>query len=196
MEISEERLQMMLENSYQNFHVRGFDYLCIKRTEGHTRKVYFFDGDVAHLSEVVSPHDHRYHFKTRVLAGAMSNSLYEPDSRHGVVYNEFEWHTPLLGGDGFHWRREIRLFETQRLFYRPGETYDMHASELHTIRMHSDTTVLVLDQFDDVVPVGQPTRTFMRDRQPPSLDGLYERFAPDGLLCRLGQYQELARRRS
>lgn len=190
-----EHLETMLEHSFRNFHVRGFDYLCLKRTPEHTRKVYFFEGDVAQLPEIVNPHDHRYDFRTTVLTGVMSNSIYyENDEGLGEVYNEFEWRTPLLGGDGFTWKRETRLFEIQRRAYRPGMTYEMEAHDFHTIRMHSDTTVIILDQYADIVPAEQPTRTFMQDRQPPSLDGLYEKFTPDQLLRRLTQYEELVRK--
>jgi hypothetical protein len=45
----------------------------------------------------------------------------------------------------------------------------------------------MLDQYEDTVPEGDPTRTFIRDKAPPSLDGLYERFTPDHVLARLKQ---------
>lgn len=181
----------MIEHSFRNFHVKGFDYLCVKRTLEHTRKIYFFDGNVSQLPEVVNPHDHRYHFRSTVLTGVMSNSTYMPDEEHGEVYNEFEWRTPLNGGDGFTFKREQRLFEHQRTFYKPGWSYHMRAQDFHTIRMHAEGTVIVLDQYEDVVPIGTPTRTFMKERQPPSLDGLYEKFTPEGLLERLVQYKQL-----
>lgn len=169
-----------IEHSYKNLHVKGFDYLCLKRTDAHTRKVYFFDGKVSQLPEVVNPHDHRYHFDTTVLTGVMSNSIYEEDES-GQVYNEFAWDTPLNGGAGFTWQKETRLLETKRFAYRPGQKYQMHA----------EGTVIVLDQYLDVVPVGQPTRTFMLDKQPPALDGLYEKFTLEQLLERLEQYAKL-----
>lgn len=186
----------MIANSYRNFHVKGFDYLCVKRTPQHTRKVYFFDGKVSQLPEVVSPHDHRYDFATTVLSGVMSNSTYREapmGARHAFarVYNEFRWDTPLNGGDGFAFNKETLLIEDKRLRYRPGETYHMLAEDLHTIRMHTEGTVIVLDQYADRVPVGHPTRTFMLDREAPKLDGLYERFTPDQLMARLQQYEQL-----
>lgn len=187
-------LDDMIEHSFRNFHVRGFDYLCIKRTPEHTRKVYFFDGNVSQLPEVVNPHNHRYHFRTTILSGVMSNSAYTRNDKHGEVYNEFDWSTPLNGGDGFTWRRETRLMERQRFFYIPHEVYNMRAEDLHTIRMHAEGTVLVLDQYEDVVPVGQPTRTFMKERKAPALDGLYEKFTADQLLQRLAQYEQLVHR--
>ncbi|MER9176199.1 hypothetical protein NKH72_21720 [Mesorhizobium sp. M0955] len=184
-------LEEMQAHSFKNFHVKGFDYLCLKRTPEHTRKVYFFDGNVSQLPEVVNPHDHRYNFATTVLAGVMSNSVYEVDEEHGKVYNEFAWDTPLNGGAGFTWQKETRLLETQRFSYRPGHRYVMTADELHTIRIHAEGTVIVLDQYADLVPIGQPTRTFMQEKEPPNLDGLYEKFTADGLAARMRQYTEL-----
>lgn len=186
-----EAFDHLIEHSYRNFHVRGLDYLCLKRTPEHTRKVYFFDGNVSQLPEIINPHDHRYDFTTTVLSGAMSNSLYEENSEYGQVYQEFAWDTPLNGGAGFTWQRERRLLETKRYSYTPGRTYKMFADELHTIRMLIEGTVIILDQWADVVPVGYPTRTFMRDKQVPSLDGLYEKFSPDQLLVKIAQYEEL-----
>lgn len=184
-------VEEMIEHSFKNFHVKGFDYLCIKRTPEHTRKVYFFDGNVSQLPEVVNPHDHRYDFRTTILSGVMSNSVYRRDDVHGKTYNRFEWKTPLLGGDGFHWKDEVKLFEEQRFFYRPKDAYTMGCEAIHTIRMHEEGTVIMLDQFEDRVPIDLPTTTFMMDKQPPSLDGLYEKFTADQLLARLAQYQEL-----
>ncbi|RWI35533.1 hypothetical protein [Mesorhizobium sp.] len=184
-------LEEMQAHSFKNFHVRGFDYLCLKRTPEHTRKVYFFDGNVSQLPEVVSPHDHRYNFTTTVLTGVMSNSIYVVDEEYGQVYQEFAWDTPLNGGAGFTWRKETKLLETTRFAYRPGLWYRMGHDELHTIRMHAEGTVIVLDQYADCVPIGQPTRTFMQERQSPNLDGLYEKFTADELAARLAQYAEL-----
>lgn len=188
--LSEEHICMMLENSYKNFHVKGFDYICLRRAPEHTQKVYFFDGNVSHLPEVVNPHDHRYDFNTTVLCGHMSNSHYRFDN-NGQVYQQFEWNTPLNGGDGFHWKKETKLFETVRHFYKPKDSYFMKAEEFHTIRMHKEGTVILLDQYEDCVPVGKPTLTFMGDKKAPDMNGLYERFNADEIIKRYNQIKEL-----
>lgn len=59
----------LIQNSYRDFHAKGLDYVCLKRTPDHTVKVYFLDGDVSKVPEVVNPHDHRYAFETTVLSG-------------------------------------------------------------------------------------------------------------------------------
>ena len=188
MKISDETMSRMIENSFKNFHVKGFDYLCLVRSPEFTRKIYFFDGDITKLPEVVNPHDHRYDFRTVVLKGAMSNSTYVRDDVKGVKHQLFEWRTPLNGGDGFTWRKEVGLQEITRFLYgdrgTPSE-YFMKASEFHTIRMHSDQVLLCLDQYEDVVPVDKPTLTFMQDKKAPSLDGLYEKFTADEIISRL-----------
>lgn len=182
--MNEARIEEIIAHSFKNFHTRGLDYICLSRSPTHTRKVYFFDGDVTKLPDVVNPHDHRYNFETTVITGCMSNSQYV-ESVHGKVYQQFDWCTPLNGGNGFTWRNETRLLEMKRLAYTPGESYFMSADEFHTIRMHSDQAIIVLDQYEDVVPIEQPTVTFMQEKQAPSLDGLYEKFTPDDVLARL-----------
>lgn len=182
--MSDEHIQMIIDNSFKNFHAKGLDYICLKRTPEHTRKAYFLNGDVTKLPDVVNPHDHRYHFNTTVVTGTMSNSQYI-ESSNGLVYQQFEWRTPLNGGDGFSWVKETRLEERTRISYNPGEIYGMKADEFHTIRMHSDQVIIILDQFEDVVEIGKPTLTFMQSDKAPDLDGLYERFTPDDVLERL-----------
>lgn len=192
--LSDEHIDMMVNSSFKNFHVKGFDYLCLFRSPLLTQKVYFFNGDVAQLPEVINPHDHRYDFKTTVLSGHMSNSHYTLDEQYGDTYQEFEWNTPLNGGDGFHWKRETKLRETVRHFYTSGSEYRMKADEFHTIRMHKEGTVIMLNQFDDVVPIGQPTRTFMGDKKAPELNGLYECFTPDEVIKRFHEAEILIKR--
>lgn len=201
--LTQERLDEIIDNSFKNFHVKGFDYICVQRSSELTQKYYFFDGDISHLPEVVSPHDHRYNFSTQVIVGTMSNSVYGElpiDSKtNGIVYQEFEWNTPLNGGDGFSWNRETRLFERERIAYgkdhiTDGHTYWMGAKGLHTIRMHSDQCIIKLNQFEDVIPVGVPTKTFMLTTEAPSLDGLYERFTYDEVIARIRTLTELGER--
>ena len=69
-------LEQMVENSFRNFHAKGFDYLCLQRSPGLTLKAYFFDELPGGIAEVVCPHDHRYPFTTTVLSGYMRHYRY------------------------------------------------------------------------------------------------------------------------
>jgi len=179
-----------LANSFRNFHAKGMDYICLQRSPDLTIKLYVFDGDVSKIPEVVNPHDHRYDFDTTVLHGAMQNITYTR-SDTGKLYQEFQWQTPLNGGNGFTWSRESMLAETGRLTLGERGSYRMRADGIHTIRITENETILRLLQFEDVIPVDQPTATFTLNKEPPALDGLYERWTEGALMDRLRRIDEL-----
>ncbi|PBC38567.1 hypothetical protein CJ179_38905 [Rhodococcus sp. ACS1] len=189
-------IDAVLENSYKNFHTKGFDYICLKRSDRYTQKLYFFDGDVSSLPEVVNPHDHRYDFATTCIAGEVENVLFERsikaayNGEPALRYEVFKYRTPLNGGNGFEWFAESMLRETSRVAYKPGETYLMKYNQLHTIRMVKPETVIMLEQFEDRIPLTMPTRTYVRGKTPPSLDGLYDRFTADEIIARLTRLKE------
>ncbi|OHT91294.1 hypothetical protein BKG70_00745 [Mycobacteroides chelonae] len=192
-------MESVLEHSYKDYHVKGFDYLCLHRSEGLTLKAYFFEGDVQNASEVVNPHNHRYDFHTTCLSGAVENRWYRSypfgfnrDTRP-QRYNMFEWRTPLNGGDGFTLTGEITLQNHRSMQCSRGEGYEMAADELHTIQILEPDTVLLLVQHEDVVPVNQPTLTFTQSVEPPDLPGLYNKFNADQAVKRIKQLQELAK---
>lgn len=178
----------VIANSYRDFHAKGLDYICLRRSPASTLKLYFLDGDVSKLPEVVNPHDHRYSFRTWVVAGKSRNIWYDEDA--GQTFNRFRWRTPLLGGDGFEWDKEVSLREIWRLTYAAGENYFMRHDEIHTIRMLENETVLFLEQYEDAVPVDVPTKTFCISEAPPTISGLYNRFTPDQIMSRLRRLEE------
>lgn len=196
--VAEFDLEHILAHSYRDFHVKGFDYLCLRRSEVETVKVYFFDGDVAQAPEAVIPHDHRYPFWTDCLAGSVTNHEFiEFHSKRyrdeAEVYDRFVYRTPLNGGDGFKWDREAWLFRAASRAYGTGAGYSMTHDRLHTITVRPDT-VLRLVQFADVLALDEPTHAYRKagDREPPSLNGLYQPMTADHALTRLAQYEVLA----
>lgn len=195
-------IDQIVANSYKDFHVKGFDYICIKRSPEETIKLYFFDGDVSKMPEVVAPHDHRYNFDTWVLAGTSENVWYKKikstwandrDWRNiGREFNRFSYMTPLNGGGGFKFDGTDRLFEIARKRYGRNEEcsdYGMLWHELHTIRIASNETVLMLRQYEDIVPLNSATFTYCLG-DPPALGGLYSRFTPDEVLDKLDLFED------
>ena len=192
---TDEQIAHMVEHSYRDFHAKGVDYLCLSRTPELTRKVYFFDEVDSSASDVVAPHDHRYRFETTVLQGVLTNVRYRralADAPGARAYEQFAYMTPLNGGAGFAWETEAWLEPIHDADYFPSSRHHHDPHELHTIRV-TPFTVIVLDQFEDIVPLDQPTRTWLPagKRQPPSLDGLYSRMDADRALWRLQQYEAL-----
>lgn len=200
-------IETICANSYRNFHTKDFDYLCLTRTPELTRKVYFFEGDLHDLPELVMPHDHRYPFVTTVLSGAVQNRTYwglhgEPALdlqdrwiENTELYDHFEYRTPLNGGDGFTWVGERRLWAepTGHLTRTRGKFWRSSEQEIHTLDIRCEGTVIMLEQLADVVPIGVPTQAFRLagSRTPPPLDGLYDRMTPDHALARINQFLDL-----
>lgn len=186
-------LESIIQNSYRNFHARGLDYLCLKRSPELTLKVYFFDGpesQLAQLPEIVMPHDHRYDFTTRVLDGSVANLVYDESDDRGKVYQKFAWDTPLNGGKGFSHIGETRLQQQSRTAYKKGESWYSSAKHIHTLRVLKRGSIIMLSQYDDVVPIGHPTWAYTRgEPKPPSLSGLYEEMSEADALSRIEQFK-------
>jgi hypothetical protein len=178
-------LEEICANSYRNFHAKGFDYLCLFRSPGYTRKVYFFDGDLSQQPELVMPHDHRYAFTTAVISGAVINKTFERVSEGhplGLRYDRFDYLTPLNGGDGFSWTEEVHLYgHTIPGAKIAGDHWLSSSKDIHTLQVLEEGTIIMLDQYHDVVPEGVPTSAFrpVGSRTPPSLSGLYDRMDED-----------------
>ena len=187
--ISEERLASIRENSFKNFHAKGLHYLCLYRSPVLTMKAYFFEGDLGSLPEVVIPHNHRYPFTTTVMSGRVRNRRFQesperaPDAQ---PFNRFNYYTPLNGGDGFHFDKEVFLAPLGGNLYEPGQWYASYPDEIHTLQIESSDAVIGLYQYEDAIPLTEPTQAFrFGSKEPLSLSGLYDRFSKDELITRL-----------
>lgn len=188
-------LEVIQANSYKDFHAKGLDYICVRRSPSLTEKVYFLNGDVTKLPEVVNPHDHRYDFNTTVLAGAYVDHVYRPHLLYGDVYQLFDYMTPLNGGNGFTWRGEMRLMKTRSELVEKHSLTSRAADTIHTIQMMENQTVLLLRQYADKVPLSFPTKTYVPKGEPkPDTSGLYTQFSLDEIRSRLGVIENLLER--
>jgi len=178
-------------SSYRNFHTRGLDYVCLSRGDSLTVKAYFIHGDVTDAPELVVPHNHRYDFTTQVLDGQVSNQTFDMTNGDGVQL--FDYRTPLNGGDGFTWVDECGLEVADDICYHKGETYHQRAHEIHTLKLHSKDTVLILYQFEDVLDLSEPSQSFRigDGKELPNMDGLYDEFSNDQIMQRLARLRHL-----
>lgn len=204
-------IETICANSFRDFHAKGFDYLCLTRSPELTRKVYFFEGDLVDLPEIVMPHDHRYGFTTTVLAGAVRNRTFAridlktahpaaiqaylaEGTRTLPVHDRFSYSTPLNGGDGFTWEGEDLLLEdTRRGAYTRHQSYRSTPTDIHTLDIRCEGTVILLEQGPDEVPLDGTTTAWRLkgDRTPPDTAGLYDRMAPDHARRRITQFLDL-----
>lgn len=203
--LAEAVLARMLDTSYRNLHAKGVDYVCLQRSDKFTLKVYFFDipaGPTGIIPDVVNPHDHRYNFRTSIIRGAVSNSIWAKAAKSGSVeakwFERYRYYTPLNKGHGFEWEGRSPLVLDSKTTYTPGQQYSSLHNTIHTIGDLIPGTILVLEQYEDVVPIGTPTRTYIPIQehsqlaQAPELSGLYDRFTEDQLLARLDLLQRVS----
>jgi len=189
-----DRIEAMCANSYRDFHAKGLDYLCLHRSEEVTLKAYFFEGECLESPELIVPHDHRYGFVTHVLASHLVERRWaECGSEGGAVYQQFDYATPLNGGSGFAWKGEVRLGGWDNGVHGPGTAYMTRRDQIHTLANVARGTVIVIQQFADQIPVGEPTRAFRRGlgHEAPSMDGLYAQMTPDRAISHLQRLRGL-----
>jgi hypothetical protein len=188
-------LETIAANSFRNFHAKGLDYLCLHRSEVLTIKAYFYEIGDHQPPEVICPHDHRYPFSTHILAGESGHIRYRemPPWAKSPTHQCFRWRTPLLGGSGFEWDYPARLDAQPVEQYHAGQSYWCNADEIHTITIRHPNTVLLLYQHADEVPSFGHTSTFVpgSSREPPRLDGLYDRMPLDQAEQRLAHLIQL-----
>lgn len=175
------------ENSFSNFHTKGIDYLCLKRSPELTIKAYFFnDVNMPFDSGITCPHDHLYDFETYVLKGRQINFIYEecsPDNPFASQNQKFVWDTPLRDGSGFTWEREVFLAPPKVHSIHAPKRYDSKAEAIHSILPTPDT-ILIIKQFASREGT---TSTFVpgHDKEPPRLDGLYDRMPEQDIFRRM-----------
>lgn len=185
---TDEELLIIQANSFKNFHCKGLSYICLNRTVEQTDKVYIFEGDTDKMPEVVAPHNHRYDFCSFVLSGAIVDTKYaELEGYSHRIYNRFDWRTPLLGGNGFTFDREISLATVSKQYLCPTYgPYHTFVQEIHTIQIVHPETMLLLHQGRDKVKEDVPTQTYFSITDSyPNLNGLYEKFSMDELIKKL-----------
>lgn len=185
-------MEDVLANSYRDLHVKGIDYICLKRTPALTLKAYFFETGIQDLPEVVNPHNHRYSFITECVSGLVRNKWFTKDPKNlrpGKYYSVFEWDTPLNGGKGFKYSHEAMLWQDGAYTAGPGCQYPMRHEELHTIQVLKPETCIVIAQREDVIPIGVTTRTYCEEQ--PVINDLYNRFTSDQAMKRIDLLKEL-----
>lgn len=173
-----------LQHSFQNYHAKGLDYLCTKRSAGLTEKLYFIGDDLAD-QRIVVPHDHRYDFHSLTLAGICDNLAFEEDP-DGEQVNRFAYDTPLNGGSGFSRDGTAKLNLTMRKSYTRNYAFKLPAEAIHTL-ICSPRTILLQHQLRDTVTT--PTRAYSPLGEIPSTDDLYERMTEDRLRQLIGQLE-------
>ena len=99
-----------------------------------------------------------------------------------------EWRTPLNGGDGFGDEvYECRIKVTEANAFSKGQSYFCKAEQFHTINIMTNDAVLLINQFEDKIPLSKATHTFFKTDDKPTISGLYEKFKADEIISLLNK---------
>lgn len=159
-------VRMALENlnvekaachSQLDHHTPGLNYLNLQRSDKFTLKLYLIEGlNNNNGGYLVHPHTHRYEFSTQVLAGKISNWVFEDtgvmsgllSGRRGSPMRRFDYsHEEGIGRSPektyLHIDRELSKT------YDAGESYFLNTKQIHTLSTFDEPTLLCLSQFED-----------------------------------------------
>jgi hypothetical protein len=100
--------------------------------------------------------------------------------------------TPLNGGDGFTWTKEVNLWWYRERTRKQGELLLSPHDRIHTIKVKRDT-VLLLTQMRDKFPIEVPSQaySFGSKALKPDTSGLYDTFTEDEIKNYLKRLEEL-----
>lgn len=190
-QLQEQRLDEIQANSFKNFHVKNFHYICLKVWPSGARdKLYFFDDDFDLSKQVVSPHNHLYRFETRVLKGAMVDTRYKI-AEYGEDFRAYEYYTPLSKGKGFQdTGQNCKLLIENQKALKQGNKLETDETVIHSIQIMEEGTVLKLFQHPHTRELGDYTHTYFNheNKAPEHFDGLYEKFTEFELIALLRKY--------
>lgn len=94
--------------------------------------------------EPIIPHSHRFDFHCTVLAGRVCNVLWTPD----VEGDQYLQSTLSYGGEPGTYLKTPGVsigWEKMGTFYHPGDEYEMHANQVHSIFFGRGTKVLFFE---------------------------------------------------
>ena len=132
-----------------NCHTIGLHSFPLSCENGLYRRIFYADEN-HHLWKwgEIAIHPHHVDIKITVLEGHLYNQIFEANEL-GKQYNKFKWNSQILNGNGgFEYIGVENLMLKSNNVYTTGETIQMSACELHTVRvMRDEICVWLIDEF-------------------------------------------------
>lgn len=182
------------EHSRMDHHVKGLNYLNLQRSDSFTLKLYLIEEQANNNSGyLVHPHNHRYEFNTVVLAGRISNVIFDDVGAKPVKDERRMFEDDISGGGDFAARRFVFDAETKQLSsaqdtwldidsglsagHGAGGSYFTKTNQIHTLFTWPEPTLLCLSQYQDMqgssviyLPVGMDENSLEITSRLPTLE--------------------------
>jgi hypothetical protein len=168
-------------NSYKHYHVRGVNYINLLRSPNLTLKIYIFRPNKVALNDnklLVAPHTHLYNFDTTVLVGRMTNIFFkESEVENLPKYQKIKYVAPkhMSSEKKSHKIGHTYLQVSQHKTYRPGESYYVDTSQIHSLYLDTAKyNAIFLQQYSTL-----DDYSYLYTQNEIKYDGLYEKFSKD-----------------
>ncbi len=120
---------------------------------------------------LVTPHNHRFNLWSMVIQGQVENTVYTPDRDNGDLYMQtsmrYNGEIGKYVRGSFQEKRYVKKINS----YTAGSSYYMRFQDIHTIKFHKDTVLLIVE--------GKPIREINEILEPVTQDGTHIRTIPD-----------------
>lgn len=140
-------LRELANNSVFNHHTNGMIYLCLKRSERETFKIYYCNNvGNPNGGYLVNPHNHRYEFNSTILKGELHHLRFKESNQHGefVTKNKYNWQTKQLEELG-----KTCLYPYRDDHCIENSTYWVSTNEIHTLKLLTPVVIIGLTQYED-----------------------------------------------
>jgi hypothetical protein len=148
----DQNIQQMLDKSYKDYHVKGFNSIILACSESLTLRLYVCcPGETALNSENdnILVHNHSFDFQTQVLAGYIENAIYKisENNQTGEIWYQYIYESALRNETQemrLEFAKETCLTLTQLQKVHAGSSYFLRCHELHRIFVPADRLVAML----------------------------------------------------
>jgi len=137
-----------LEQSFFQYHVPEITYFNLI-TEPNFRLKLYFIRKPKDREYLVSPHSHKYNFYTEVLSGEVQNCLFDEIDSMGQYSNAQRNYVSDLGNFDENQISRNCFLQPSKYWpaYLPVSGYYMDYRQIHTLKILSDTVILLLREY-------------------------------------------------
>lgn len=140
----------LVKQSRVNHHVKGLDYICLKRTPELTVKIYIIDRpDNDQSGFLVHPHNHRYNFDSIILKGSLKHYRFKEDETPKAWTNcdkfKYQWENRKV----YPMRKSNLMIDSVETC-KEGSKYNVETHEIHTLEILEPTVIGIFQYMDRI----------------------------------------------
>lgn len=142
------RVEFMKQFSTKRHHVDGLIYLCLKRTEDVTIKLYYIPEVVNTFHNfLVHPHNHRYEFTSTILYGEIDHVRFEKTYDTASLKRcQYDWKTRKIIEKE---RCALKAISVENC--KENMSYNVKTNEVHSISIIKPSVIGIVQYQDELI---------------------------------------------